>query len=66
MVNTNWVTYVEDMEGYRLGKHLEYQPGPDENVRLVIWITFDVVITAEPELGQAGLATAAASAASAG
>jgi type IV pilus assembly protein PilM len=62
--NPRWVTYVEDMDGYRLGRYPQYTPADDENVRLVEWITFDVVITVDPSKGS--LATATASAATTG
>jgi hypothetical protein len=59
MVNPMRVTYVEDMDGYRLGKRGEYKPSPQEQTQEVEWITFDILITVDPSKG--GLATAAAS-----
>lgn len=57
--NPEWGTYVEDMQGYRLGKLGTYQPAPGEKTRNVEWITFDVHITVDPT--KSGLAAATAS-----
>lgn len=54
-----WETYVEDMQGYRLGKLSTYQPVQGEKTHNVEWIIFDVHILVDPT--KSGLAAATAS-----
>ena len=62
-VNHMRVIYVEDMEGYRLGKKGSYKPAPGLKTRDMEWITFDVIIKADSTVG---LSAATASTAAVG